>query len=292
MHNSLLDRLLREPLLHFLVIGAAIFFLYNQVGTPIEKDNRIVINKTILEMLATDWIRRTGRPPTSQQREQQLKQYIREQVLSREAKTLGLDQNDIIIRRRLTQKMQFLFDDLNSIPEPTDAELVAFISNHKERFIVPATLSFTHVFLDTDKRGKAIQHQAKQLLSQLQESAVAVDTSVLGDQTLLPHQFDNETKKQLSNLLGDEFTEKIYTLPVNQWAGPVASGYGLHLVYVSSRTEAKLPLLAEIRESVSSEWRTVKQREANDIFYQSIHQRYEIILDDDIAEGVIAKTGQ
>ena len=292
MNHSLLHKLLREPLLHFLVIGAAIFFLFNQIGTPIAKDNRIVINKTDLEMLANDWIRRTGRPPTSQQREQQLKQYIREQVLSREAKTLGLDKNDVIIRRRLTQKMQFLFDDLSSIPEPTDAELNAFISNNAERFMVPATLSFIHVFLDTDKGGKAIQHEAKQLLRQLQESAVTVDTSGLGDQTLLPNQFDNETKKQLSNLFGDEFAEQVYTLPINKWSGPVGSGYGLHLVYISSRTEDILPPLAKIRERVISEWRREKQREANDIFYKSVQQRYEIILDDDISEDVIVQTSQ
>lgn len=287
MNNSLLHKLLREPLLHFLVIGAAIFFLFNQIGTPIVKDNRIVINKTDLEILANDWIQRTGRPPTSQQREQQLKQYIREQVLSREAKTLGLDKNDVIIRRRLTQKMQFLFDDLSSIPEPTDNELIAFISNHAERFMVPATLSFTHVFLDSDKRDKA-----KQLLKQLQESAVTVDTSGFGDQTLLPNQFDNETEKQLSNLLGDEFAEQVYTLPINKWSGPVDSEYGLHLIYINSRTESILPSLAEIRDSVTSEWQTTKQREANDIFYKSVQQRYEIILDDDISEDVIAQTSQ
>ncbi len=292
MNTSRLPALLREPLMHFLLIGAALFFVSDQVGNPVEVDNRIVISQADLDVLASDWIRRTGRPPSPQQVEQQLRQYIREQVLSREAVNLGLDRDDVIIRRRLAQKMQFLFDDLGQVPDPTDTDLNVFMSNHIERFTLPATLSFRHIFLNPDSGGEAIQDQAQQLLRRLQESNAAVDTSELGDPTLLPLQFDNQTRLQLSNLLGDEFAEQVYSLPVNHWSGPVASGYGLHLVYIHSRTAARVQQLAEVRHSVIRQWQTVKQQELNNLFYQGIQQRYEIILDDDIAQGAVMEAGR
>ena len=292
MNTSRLPTLLREPLLHFLLIGAALFLVFDQVGDPVEVDNRIVISQADLDILANDWLRRTGRPPSPQQVEQQLRQYIREQVLSREAVNLGLDRDDVIIRRRLAQKMQFLFDDLGQVPDPTDADLNVFMSKHVERFTLPATLSFRHIFLDPDSRGEAIQDQAKQLISRLQDSNAVVDTSELGDPTLLPPQFDNQTRLQISNLLGDEFAEQVYRLPVSRWSGPVASGYGLHLVYVHSRTAARVQPLTEVQQSVIRQWRAAKQQELNDLFYQGIHQRYEIILDDDIAADLVVRTGQ
>jgi len=292
MNTSRLQALLREPLMHFLLIGAALFLVFDQVGDPVEVDNRIVISQADLDILANDWLRRTGRPPSAQQVEQQLRQYIREQVLSREAVNLGLDRDDVIIRRRLAQKMQFLFDDLGQVPDPTDADLNVFMSKHVERFTLPATLSFRHLFLDPDSRGEAIQDQAQQLISRLQESNAVVDTSELGDPILLPLQFDNQTRFQISNLLGDEFAEQVYRLPVCRWSGPVASGYGLHLVYVHSRTAARVQPLTEVRQSVIRQWRATKQQELNDLFYQGIHQRYEIILDDDIAADLVVRTGQ
>jgi len=292
MNTSRMQTLLREPLLHFLLIGAVLFFVFGQVGDPVEVDNRIVVSQADLDILANDWLRRTGRPPSSQQVEQQLRQYIREQVLSREAVNLGLDRDDVIIRRRLAQKMQFLFDDLGQVPDPTEAELIAFMSQHVERFTLPGTLSFRHIFLDPDSRGEAIQEQAQQMLSRLQESSAAVDTSELGDQTLLPDQLGNETRQQVSNLFGDQFAERVYALPVNRWSGPVISGYGLHLVYVHARTAPRVQPLAEVRESVIRQWRTAKQQELNDLFYQGIQQRYEIILDDDISQELVMGTGQ
>ncbi len=292
MNTSRLQALLREPLMHFLLIGAALFFVFDQVGDPVEVDNRIIISQADLDILANDWLRRTGRPPSPQQVEQQLRQYIREQVLSREAVNLGLDRDDVIIRRRLAQKMQFLFDDLGQVPDPTDADLNVFMSKHVERFTLPATLSFSHIFLDPDSRGEAIQAQAQQLISRLQESNAVVDTSELGDPILLPLQFDIQTRLQISNLFGDEFAGQVYSLPVNRWSEPVASGYGLHLVYVHSRTAARVQPLAEVRQSIIRQWQTAKQQELNDLFYQGIQQRYEIILDDDIAADLVVRTGQ
>lgn len=285
--------LLREPLLHFLMIGAALFIIFYQINdTQIKTDNRIIITQTDLDRLAATWLRSMGRPPSTQQREQQLKHYIREQVLYREAMTMGLDQNDVIVRRRLAKKMEYLFNDLSFIAEPTETELSSFLSEHAAKFTLPATITFSQVYLDPNKHKRKHKHKqdinkdAEQLLKQLKETTAAIDTIDMGDRSLLPYQFTAERENEIASMFGTAFAAQAFALPANNWQGPVTSEYGVHLIHISSRTEARLPPLAEIREQVSREWRTKKQHETNEIFYQSLYQRYEIILNDDVAKDL------
>ncbi len=280
--------LLREPLLHFLVIGAGLFVLFSQISDPsVKADHRITITQPNLDSLATAWLKRNGRPPSAQEREQQLEHYIREQVLYREAMAMGLDQDDVIVRRRLAQKMKYLFNDLSLIPEPTEIELGSFLSEHSSNFTSPATITFSQIYLDPSQRDQEINRDAKQLLEQLREITAAVDSINLGDRSLLPYEFTDARKSQVSNMFGTEFSEQTFALPIGSWQGPITSGYGLHLIYIHSRTEARLPPLAEIRDRVAREWRVTKQDAANESFYTSLYQRYDIILDDDIAKGVM-----
>ena len=216
-------KLLREPLLHFLVIGAGLFILFNQVGDlEVEADNRIVITQTDLDRLAAVWLRRMGRPPTSQERERQLDHYIREQVLYREALAMGLDQNDIIVRRRLAQKMEYLFNDLSLIPEPTEAELSSFLSENPEKFTVPASISFSQIYLDPTRRGQKVREDAKKLLAQLHaQKGVADDVASKGDRSLLPYDYSEERENELASQFGKSFAAQLFALPRGQLAGPV-----------------------------------------------------------------------
>ncbi len=280
--------LLREPLLHFLIIGAGLFFLFNQISDPeIENDHRITITQTNLDRLAATWLKSMGRPPSAQEREQQLKHYIREQVLYREAMTMGLDQDDVIVRRRLAKKMEYLFNDLSFIAEPIETELSSFLTEHASKFTSPATITFSQIYLDPGKRKQDINKDAEQLLEQLKETTADIDTINMGDRSLLPYQFTAERENEIAGMFGTAFAAQAFALPANSWQGPITSEYGAHLVYISSRTEARLPPLAEIRESVSREWKAAKQQEANEIFYQSLYQRYEIILDDNVANDAM-----
>lgn len=285
--------LLREPLLHFLVIGAGLFFLFNQVGDPdVETNNRIIITQADLDRLAAVWLRRMGRPPSAQEREQQLDHYIREQVLYREAKALGLDQDDVIVRRRLTQKMGYLFNDLSLISEPTEVELSSFLSKNPSNFSVPGKVSFNHIYLDPDSRGQGVYEDAKHLLTQLHDLADVIDVASKGDRFLLPYDYSEVRKSDLTNLFGKSFATQLFTRPVGSWQGPLTSEYGVHLAYIKSRSEARLPPLAEIRERVFNEWLAAKQREANEAFYQSLRQRYEIVIKGVIAKDTVASTKQ
>lgn len=288
MKKSKLHTFLREPLLHFLVIGAALFFIFYQINIPeLKTGSRIIITQADLDILATTWLKSMGRPPTAQEREQQLEQYIREQILSREAMAMGLDKDDAIVRRRLAKKMEYLFNDLSFVPEPSKTELNTYLSEHASIFTRPAKITFSQIFFDPTIRKQNTKKDAEQLLKQLQKTTAAVDTTNLGDRSLLPYEFSEERENQVASMFGAIFASQVFALPVNSWQGPIESEYGVHLIHINSRTEEELPPLEEIHERVASEWRSAKQKNANDVFYQSLHQRYEIVLDDDVAKSAV-----
>ncbi len=272
--------LLREPLLHFLLLGAGLFLLYGQLNEG-EKQipSRITITQTDLDRLAETWLRRTGRFPSEQEKQAQLQAYIREQVLYREARQLGLDQNDIIVRRRLAQKMEFLFKDLIFIGEPDEATLQAFMQDNAEQFTRPASLSFSQVRVDPGRHaGQARQHAGK-LLERLRSGPLKTPLAQLGDPLMLPAKQVQLSEQQIAALFGEAFARDLMTLPVGQWQGPVESAYGLHLVRIDEHRKAVMPALASIKDRVEREWRATEQRKANAAFYQGLRQRYDVVLD-------------
>lgn len=293
MNKSKFYTLAREPLLHFLVIGAVLFLVFAQTNnTNAKNNNNIIITQTDLDLLASIWVKSAGRSPTEQEREQQLKRYIREQILYREAVAMGLDKNDVVIRQRLAKRMEYLFNDLSFIPEPTEEELVSFLKTHAEEFLQPATISFKHIFFDPNQRGQNTSKDAAEALTQLKASTEEVDTINLGDRLLLPYAFSDERENRLASMFGDAFSNQTFTLPIKSWQGPITSSYGSHLVYINARTEEQLPPLIEIRERVTKQWRSEKQKNANELFYQSLHQHYKIVIDSEVKENAMANTAQ
>ncbi len=280
MIHTTLKRLLREPLLHFLLIGLGLFLLYSQVGDPeTVVDHRIVITQADTERLASLWERRWSRPPTPKERDRLIKDYIREEILYREALALGLQQDDTIVRRRMAQKMEFLFKDFAVQPEPTDDELQAFLDAHPDQFTESRRYTFTHVYLNRDRRGESVEKEAEQLLSHLRKQSGPVDAAQIGDRFMFQHHFSKQSEDQIARMFGTVFSTRLADLETGTWQGPVDSGYGVHLVYLSHRTEPRLPDLAEIRDRVRTELTASRQREAEEAFYQQLRQRYEIVLE-------------
>ncbi len=282
MRKSKLPALLREPLLHFLVLGAALFVVFGQLNdAELVSDKRIVITQADLDGLANRWLKSMGRPPSAQEREQQLAYFIRQQVLAREAVALGLDKDDAVVRVRLANKMEYLFNDLAFIPEPSDSELGTYLSKYATNFTLPADISFQQIFFDRGTRQQNTRKDAEHLLKKLRAEGGVVDTLNLGDRSLLPYDFKRGKQSQVAAMFGAPFVKQVFILPVKSWQGPVESPYGVHLVYIHGRTEARLPPLNEIRERVASEWRRAKQKAANETFYKSLYQTYEIVVDTD-----------
>jgi PPIC-type PPIASE domain len=275
-----MKRLLKEPLVHFLLLGAAIFAAYNWLPNRSGAEaGKIVITQGQIEHLATGFAKTWQRPPTVEELAGLVRDHVREEVYYREARALGLDKDDTVIRRRLRQKMEFVSDDIAAQAEPTDDELHAYLQAHPDSFRVEPRFTFRQVYLNPDKRGENLVRDAAQLLVQLNQAGGKADASALGDSFLLEHQFAAVPASEVAKQFGEKFAAKLPGLTSGQWQGPVESGYGVHLVLVSERTAGRLPALAEVRDAVRLEWGNARRLEANENFYQELQKRYTVTIE-------------
>jgi hypothetical protein len=277
---------LREPLLHFLLIGAAIYLLYGAFAetAPEETDKTIVVSAAEVEWMQTSWQKRWNRLPTPAELDGLIQQYIRETVLYREALTMGLNKHDQVIRRRLAQKLEFLAKDLVALTPPTDEELMAYFDVHKDRYQEPALYTFTQVFFDPDKRGNATLDDAEAIKATLMARGDAIeDAGALGDDFMLQSYYPEKDPIEIQKLFGSGFTESLMDLAPGQWHGPVLSGYGTHSIH-----EPSPPVFAEVREQVVQEWTSERSEELNEQFYANLRDSYTIVIEESVAQDDVA----
>lgn len=273
-------KLYRQPLLHFLLLGAAIFAAFSFINRHrTDKPGEIVVTRGTLENLFTAFTRTWQRPPTEGEMHGLVRDYVREEVAYRQALTLGLDRDDMIVRRRLQQKLEFLSDDLATRTEPSDAELLAFLQTHSSLFRIEPAFSFRQVYFNPQRHGANLLRDESRVLTHLQRSGEHTDITSLGDPFLLQQNFENASLQDVKKTFGDGFTASLSTLPMGHWQGPVGSGYGVHLVFISQRSEGGVPALSEIREQVRREWLNQKRKEATDAFYANLLKRYTIKIE-------------
>jgi hypothetical protein len=275
-----MKKILREPLLHFLLLGAAIFAAYFLVSKDSsDEPGKIVISEGEVAAMAEGFARTWRRPPTREEVEGLIRDWVQEEVYCREAMALGLDENDTIIRRRLRQKMEFVTDDVAALAEPTDDELSAFLRAHADTFRVQRQFTFSQVYLNPERHGENLARDTEQLLAQLQQTGDKADVSALGDSFLLEHKFQSLPASEVVKQFGDKFAAKLGELSPGQWQGPVESGYGVHLVLVSDRTEGRVPALPEVRDAVRRELASARRLEANEKFYRDLLKRYVVMIE-------------
>jgi peptidyl-prolyl cis-trans isomerase C len=283
---------LREPLLHFLLIGLAIYLLYGAVAVPVPDatDKTIVVSTGDVEWMQTSWQKRWNRRPTPEELDGLIQQYIRETVLYREALTMGLNRHDQVIRRRLAQKLEFLAKDLVALTPPTDEELLSYFDAHQDRYQAPALYTFTQVYIDPDKRGDATLSDAEAIKATLIERGDVIDDAgALGDDFMLQVYYPEKDPLEIRKLFGSGFAASLVDLAPGQWHGPVLSGYGTHVVYVSSIREPPPPVFAELRERVVQDWKTDRGEELNEQFYVNLRDSYTIVIETPaVAEEVAA----
>jgi hypothetical protein len=208
-----------------------------------------------------------------------VRERVREEVYYREAMAMGLDKDDTVIRRRLRQKMEFISDDIAAQKEPTDEELNTYLQTHIDMFRLEPRFSFSQVYLNPEKHGNNLDRDSAQLLIQLNQSDNATDPASQGDPLMMQQQFVALPASEVAKLFGEQFAAKLSELVPGQWQGPVESGYGVHLVLVSERSEERLPTLAEVRDSVRREWDNARRLEANEKFYQELLKRYTVTIE-------------
>jgi len=275
-----MKRILREPLLHFLLIGIGLFLLYGLLrGGDTGAPREIVVTEARIEALAQSFATTWMRPPTAQELDGLVDDYVAEEIYFREAVAMGLDQDDLVIRRRLRQKMEFISEDAAAAVEPTDAELQAYLDRHREKFLEPASTTFRQIYLSTEKRGDSARRDAEQLLAALQAGRGPADPAEAGDATLLPQDMAAASPQAVANTFGSEFVAQLDEAPVGQWFGPLSSPFGLHLVHVDGREAGTLPALGEIRPIVLRELQAERRTESNRRFLDSLRAKYDIRIE-------------
>jgi len=274
--------LLREPLLHFLLLGAALFGVYGLARDRApHRTDQIVVPQSQIEQLGIGFTRTWQRPPTVEELTGLIEDRIREEVLYREAMAMGLDRDDTIVRRRLRQKLEFLIPDLASQIAPlSEHDLQAYLDQHADKYRDEPTVSFEQVFFDRERRGQSAWEDAESALTRLNgPHGSAVNPDTVGDASLLPIELTRSGESEVARLFGGTFGQRLVEMPLGRWAGPLESSYGLHVVLVRERMPARIPELPKVREGVLRDFLAERRQQALDAAYAKFRARYTVVVE-------------
>ena len=274
-----MSKLFKEPLLHFLILGGLIFYLYSLVADQGRAGDEIFVSQGQQENLINTFSRTWQRPPTPEEYKGLLDDYVRQEIAYREGQAMGMDQDDIIIRRRMRQKLELLAEDVASLAAPTDEQLEAFLAENREEFLLEPRLSLHHIYFSQDRRGEEAERDAIELLQRIGTDGPDGDLEQFGDPLPLPFELDDTREGDISRLFGSQFTDELQGVETGRWAGPVRSGFGFHLVFITERVDGRVPELAEVRDAVQREWFAQRRREAVDGLYERLAENYTIEIE-------------
>jgi hypothetical protein len=276
--------LLAEPMLQFLLIGIALFTAYRWVAPRDSTGRRIVITQGVVDDLVTQHVAAKGREPSTVELNHLVESYVREEILYREGVKLGLERDDIVVKRRVRQKIEMIAEEDASTRAPTDADLSAYLVANQARFVQPAILTFEQVFIGASPSGSgpgvvravAVTREALRRGSEPEK---------LGQPTLLPYRMTRTPVDLVARDFGASFAAALEKVPVGEWVGPIDSSFGVHYVRVSDRTPAVTPPLAAVRDHVVREWENERRQRARNDAYTKMRGAYQVRIETELATG-------
>jgi hypothetical protein len=285
----------REPLVHFLLIGAGLFLLFGWRGGPAPlpagqagpSSGKVVVSRDDIARMTESFSRTWQRPPTEEEAKGLVEDFVRNEIYYREGLAIGLDRDDGVIRRRMRQKMEFILEDITAQTEPTEEELLAYMKKHPDSYLVDPKIAFRHVYVNAARRGKSADTEALGILARLDAGA---DPDAVGDPFLLASEVPLSPLWDISKQFGEPFSRKLLELKPNSWAGPVQSGYGLHLVLVRKRVGSRLAELKDAREAVKRDVMVERQKELKDAAYAKLRERYAVTVEKEKGDKKTAST--
>lgn len=279
-----LKRWLTEPLVHFFLLGAALFALYGWLNRDgFESPDEIVVDTARVDALAAQFERTWQRPPTADELAGLVDNWVREEILYREGLALGLEENDPVLRRRIAQKVEFMSEAFVD-DELTDAELEAYLADNIEAYEIEPRYTFRQRYFDPGRRGDDLDQELDQAIEKLRQSTDAP----VGDPTLLPPRLANASTSEIRRTFGSDFADALAEVPVGQWSGPVRSGYGVHVVRVDEAVPGRAPSLEEVRPAVERDLLARRTEAAREKFYDMLRERYTVRFADDLSVAVNA----
>ena len=268
--------LLGEPMLHFLLIGIALFAAYQWMA-PVDSDGRrIVITQGVVDDLVTQHVAAKGREPSSTELNHLIESYVHDEILYREGVKLGLERDDIVVKRRVRQKIEVIAEEDASTRTPTDADLSVYLAANQARFAQPAILTFEQVFLGASTSGPEVVQTVAVTRAALRNGTSPEE---LGKPTLLPLRLTETPADLVARDFGASFAAALEKVPVGEWAGPIDSSFGAHYVRVSERTPAVAPQLAAVRDHVVREWENERRQRARNDAYARMRGEYEVSME-------------
>ena len=288
MPDSRLRRFVRDPLFVFLVIGVLVFALDRMFGGVFDAESRtIVVSRAQVIRLADLWSAQIGRLPTAAELDSLVEDHVREEILVREAVRMGLDADDTIVRRRLAQKMSFLIEDTVVTDAVSDADLERYFEENADRYGDPQRFTLRHVYVSPDRRGsdEVALRAANGILDELRAEGndAAPENTLwrrLGDPFMLRREYGRRTGEDLAELFGGAFVEALDDLPLGEWAGPVESAYGFHVVRLSARTRAEPAVFDDVRRRVLEDARRDARDAANRAEHDRLRERYRVEIEE------------
>ena len=279
---STLKRLLREPLLHFLLIGVLLFGIYayiNRGRSGSASPRQIVLSLDELATMEMYFESQWHRRPTPQEFQAMVEDKIKEEVLYREGLVMGLDKDDTIVKRRMAQKVQFLAEDVATAHEPSTAELKAWFEKNSSKFALPSRYSFRHMYFSPDKRGTNAHEDATKALGKIagQSENSTLSTSV-ADRFMFQDYYSDRTPSAIAKEFGPQFAVALEKVQPGSWQGPIESGFGWHLVFVDSVIPGRIPAFEEVESDVKTAWLGEQKAQAREKAYQSLRSKYTVLV--------------
>jgi parvulin-like peptidyl-prolyl isomerase len=283
---SRLGRVLREPLAQFLLLGLLLFAAYHGLRRgedPSGPSRRIELSGDDLRQIGVAWVAQ-GRPaPSPQEMRSLVDARVREEILYREALALGLDKDDAMVRRRLAQKMEFLFEDVAALRKPTQGELRAWFEPHATRFVRPGRATFRHLYFSPDRRGQRAREDAARALEKIASTPMdSPDAAALGDPFMFQDYYADRAPDEIAKTFGTGFAAALFGMAPGAWAGPIQSGYGWHVVWVDAVAPARVPTFEEVESQVETGWIEEQRAEIREKAFAAMQARYQLVLPNDL----------
>lgn len=274
--------MLREPLVHFLLIGLVLFAAYSLLNPGTNQEGRstqIVLTEDDIRQLQIAFTSQWQRPPNSEEMAALIDSRIREEVLYREGLVLGLDKEDTIVKRRIAQKMDFLAEDLSDLREPTTEELKTWFEKNSHRFTLPSRVTFRHLYFSPDRRGQNARADAVRALDKIDGRSKDIpEVDVLADPFMFQDYYGDRTPEQVAKEFGPDFAQALFQVKPGSWQGPIESGYGWHLIWIDSATSSRVPSFNEVEPDVKSAWTEEQRDEFKRRAFQAMKTRYQVVL--------------
>lgn len=280
--NNNIYKLIKEPILYFFILGFVIFGLHSFLNRESQDDTdplTVDVTSADIEWIRSSWEARMKRQPTQQELQSLVSSFIRDEILYREALAMGLNDKDLVIQRRLVQKLTFVIEDLAETMEPTDDELKNYMKENQGKYRIPEMMSFTHIYFNPDKRKAALK-EAKIVLDRLKTAESLSEEAVSsGDMIMIASSFRKGSPDEIARVLGKEFADNLFSASEMGWQGPIMSTFGPHLVYIEEHIASKIPAFENIREKVKNDFMYERKNQVVDDAYKAVRSNYTILVE-------------